>query len=605
MSNNKIYEELSLIQGRALKVFLGIEILLVLLIFSFWKIQILDYREYWNLSESNRTREVILPSARGLIKDRNGVILANNKASFKASIIRENCRDFSQSCQKIAELLNLEKDILIRRIKKYEFLPEFQPIVVKDNLSFEEVSRIEARKLEMPELVLQSEPQRFYVFGSFSAHVLGYLQELSPEELKSGLYSNKRLGGLIGKTGIEKQYDTVLEGKDGRMVKIVDSLGRRKGEIARIEPIQGNELELTLDCDLQNEAEELLEGREGAAVVLDVRNGEILSLASYPDFDPNKFINRFTPEEWLDLIKSPEFPLENRAIRGLYAPGSVFKLTMAIAALDSGLINERTQYFCSGMVRIYGHPFDCWFKGGHGDVNLYNGIKHSCNVYFYQLGRRLQIEKIYNYAKEIGYGRKTDVDLPGEKEGLVPNPEWKQKVKKAPWYPGETISVSIGQGPLLVTPLQVAAHTALIANRGTMITPHLLKHKEARTGSQGESGYIPKKHSVEIKKSAFEKVIKGMWQGVNEGGTGRAAKIVGHNVCGKTGSTQVVSTETEEKMSKKDQKIKTHSWFTGFAPKDDPKIAVTVLVEYGGMGGATAAPIARKLFETYREKYDR
>lgn len=604
MKNNKIYEEFSFIQGRALKIYLAIEILFVLLVLSFWKIQILDYKKYWRLSESNRTREVALASPRGLIRDRNGVILANNKASFRASIIRENCTDFDESSQKISRLLNLENKVLGERIKKYESLPRFHPIVVKDNLSFEEVSRIEVRKLEMPELVLQLEPKRFYPFGRFAAHVLGYLQELSPEDIKSNLYSEMRMGELIGKTGIERLYEEALKGTDGQVIEIVDSIGRRKGEIARREPIQGKDLKLTLDFDLQKKAEELLEGKEGAIVILDVKTGEILALASYPDFDPNKFINRFTPEEWLDLIKRPDFPLENRAIRGLYAPGSLFKLTIAIAALDSSLINERTSYFCTGVTRIYGHPFNCWFKPGHGAVNLQRGIKHSCNVYFYQLGKRLGIEEIHRYAKQLGFGTRAGLDLPGEKAGLVPNPQWKQKVKNAPWYPGETISVSIGQGPLLVTPLQVAYHTALIANKGIMISPHLLKSIETNPGRKGAEGFVTKKHRVKIKRSAFEKVIKGMWKAVNEGGTGRAAKIYGYDVCGKTGSTQIVSTAKAEKMQNRNQEVKTHSWFTGFAPKDNPQVVVTVLVEYGGMGGATAAPLARNLFDLYRKKYD-
>ena len=598
MENNKIYEELSSIRSRAQRVYIAVGILFVLLMVSFWKIQILDYKKYWKLSESNRKREVILPSPRGLIVDRNQVILARNVASFKASAIRENCRDYEASCQKIAHILNLEIEVLKERIKKYESLPLSMPIVVKDNLSFEEVSQIEAKKIEMPELILQSEPKRYYPHGRFAAHVLGYLQELSPEDVKSDHYAQKRLGDLIGKTGVEKQYDSLLEGQDGSLVEIVDSQGRRKGEISRREPIQGDTLKLALDFDLQKRAEELLEGKEGAIVIMDVKSGEILAMASYPDFDPNKFINRFTPEEWLDLIRSPEYPLENRTIRGLYAPGSVFKLTIALAALDLGAINEKTSYFCSGSTRIYGHPFGCWFRGGHGAVNLYTGIQNSCNIYFYQLGKKIGIEEIYRYATELGLGRKTGIDLPGEKEGLVPNPQWKMRVKNEPWYPGETISVSIGQGPLLVTPLQITFHTALLANRGKASVPLIIKAADSQRKAAQNM------YSVNIQPAFFEKVIKGMWKGVNENGTGRAAKLPGYDVCGKTGSTQLVSSETQEKSPGQSEKYKTHSWFTGFAPKDNPKVVVTILVEYGGMGGATAAPLARDLFELYRKKYD-
>jgi len=602
MENSSIYEELSLIQRRARRVYLAIGLVFVLLLLSFWKIQILDHKKYWRLSESNRTREVIIPYQRGLIKDRNDQILAKSIASFRASIIRENCEDFENSCQKIAWLLNLEKNVLQERIQKYKSLPLSYPIVVKDNLSFEEVSHIEARKIELPELILQVEPKRSYPHGQLASHVLGYLQELSPEDIQSGLYPDRHLGDLIGRTGIEKLYDDILEGTNGRVLEIVDSLGRRQGEITRDDPVQGKTIYLTLDLEIQKRAEELLEGKEGSIVVLDAKSGEILALASYPTFDPNKFINRFTPEEWQSLIQSPEFPLENRAIRGLYSPGSVFKLTMALAALESGIINDGTSFYCSGHTRIYGHPFGCWFKPGHGAMNLYTGIQNSCNIYFYQLGRRLGIEAIHRYASLQGFGTLTGVDLPGEKAGLVPNPEWKQQVKKEPWYPGETISVSIGQGPLLVTPLQIAVHTALIANRGREVTPHILKSLQNQTRSN--RNIQSRAQVVGMSPASFEKVIDGMWKSVNEGGTGRGARIGDFNICGKTGSTQLVSTAKAKELLEKGQKVKTHSWFTGFCAKDNPQVVVTVLVEHGGMGGATAAPLARRIFDLYLKKYD-
>jgi len=602
MEDNKIYEELTLIQRRALWVYFVVCFLFVMLILSFWKIQVLDHKKYWALSESNRTREVIIPCRRGLVKDRNGKILAKSIASFSASIIRESCKDFEAACQNIARLLNLEKEVLQERIKKYKSFPLSYPIVVKDNLSFEEVSRIEAQKIELPELILQLEPKRFYPHDHLASHVLGYLQELSPQDIQSRQYPDRQLGDLIGRTGIEKQYDDFLEGIDGRVLEIVDSLGRRKGEITRKEPVQGKWLQLTLDFDIQKKAEDLLEGREGAIVVLEARSGEILALASYPTFDPNKFINRFTPEEWLNLIQSPEFPLENRALRGLYSPGSVFKLTMALAALDSRVINEETSFYCSGSTHIYGHPFGCWFKPGHGAMNLSSGIQNSCNIYFYQLGQRLGIEAIHQYASLLGFGIQTGVDLPGEKSGLVPNAEWKQRVKKEPWYPGETISVSIGQGPLLVTPLQIAVHTALIANRGVSVRPHILKAVQNELPARGNIPANPQ--TAGISTDIFEKVIKGMWRSVNDGGTGRGARVEGFDICGKTGSTQVVSTAKEKELLEMDQKLKTHSWFTGFGPKDDPQVVVTVLVEYGGTGGATAAPLARQLFNLCLKKND-
>lgn len=609
MKQDKIYEDLCSLQRRANKIFIFIGVLFLFIILNFWKIQILDHEKYWEKSEANRVREIAIPHQRGLIRDREGMILANNRTSFRVSIIRENCQDYEKSCRNIAHLLDIEEHILKERIRKYESSPLFKPIVVKENLLLEEVAMIEARKLELPELVLQTEPKRFYPFGSLAAHVIGYLQEISPEDMKKNLYPNRRLSDIVGKTGIEKQYETELTGKEGKLVEIVDSLGRMKEEVGRQEPEKGQNLQITLDSDLQKEVESLLEGREGAIIIMDAKNGEILALASYPNFDPNKFINRFTPEEWLDLITSPEFPLENRAIRGLYSPGSVFKLTIALGAVSSDLVNEETTFICRGETRIYNEPFSCWLEYGHGPVSFYKAIRQSCNIYFYNLGKAMGIEEIARYARMMGFGSPTGIDLPGEKSGLVPDPEWKMKYRNEPWQKGETISVSIGQGPLLVTPIQIAAQTALIANRGKRVTPHLFKALSHNGKRIRKKSSFLQGQRVDIDPDIFERLVKGMWEVVNDEGTGRAAKVFDYDVCGKTGSTQILSKEKSEEARKekgeKEKEVKTHSWFTGFAPRENPEVVVTVIVEYGGMGGATAAPLAKRLFGLYREKNDR
>lgn len=603
MENNKVYEDLILVLKRSKKIFIFIQVLTVFLLLNFWKIQVLDHKKYWEKSEANRMREIVLPSQRGLIKDRGETILADNKASFKVSVIRENCEDYDKSCRKISRLLKIEEDVLKERIKRYESFPVFKPIVIKENLSFEEVAVIEARKLEFPELFLQAEPKRFYPFGNLAAHALGYIQELSGEEIKKGLYQQRRLGDLIGKTGVEKVYEATLVGTDGEALEIVDSMGRSKGKIAKREPEKGQNIILTIDYALQEKAEELLEGREGAVVMMDPQTGEILALASYPTFDPNKFIDRFTPEEWLDLVNSPEFPLENRAIRGQYAPGSIFKLVIDLGALELGIIDEETTFTCKGEIEIYNEPFTCWVEKGHGEMNLIQAIRNSCNIYHYQVGKKMGIDQISRYAKMLGFGAKTGIDLPGEKTGLVPDPQWKREVRKERWQPGETISVSIGQGPLMVTPLQVALYTSIIANRGKKVTPHLL-NSQSLAGKR----VFSEKDAVDIELSTFETVIQGMWEVVNKGGTGWAANVKGFDICGKTGSTQLISTEKDKEKKveeeEEEEESKTHSWFTGFAPRDNPKIVVTVIIEYGGMGGATAAPLARKLFNSYRRKYD-
>ncbi len=599
IEKNKFYEDLSFILHRTQQVSFSVGILFLFLLFFFWKVQILDFKKYWALSEANRIRENLITAPRGLILDRNDVILADNAASFKASIIRENWRNRESSLNEVSRLLEIEENDLKARIAKYESFPLFKPIVVKDKLELVEVSRIESRQLEFPELVVETDPRRFYPFGSLAAHVIGYMQELTPEEIKSDAYNSRNLGDLVGRTGVEKEYESFLVGVDGKSTEVVDSVGRSRGEVGRIEPIAGQNIQLTLDFDLQQKATQLLEGREGAIVVLDARSNEVLALVSYPTYDPNKFISRFTPEEWMDLINRPDYPLENRAIRGLYAPGSVFKLTIALGALSAGVITEQTTFFCAGTTRFYGRPFSCWFAGGHGVLNLTEAIRRSCNIYFYNTGRRMGIDRIAESAKILGLGDKTGIDLPGEKEGLVPTEQWSRSVRKTDWYAGETISVSIGQGPLVVTPLQVAAHTALLANRGRKVVPHLLK-SPFQAQKQGKELSLPDA-SEKIKREIFEKVIKGMWKCVNEGGTGHAAMVDGFDVCGKTGSTQVIGRERAEKLG---LKIKTHSWFTGFAPRDNPRVVVTVLVEFGGLGGATAAPLAKELFDLYRKKYD-
>ena len=597
MKSSQIYEDYSPLQNRVQIVTILVEIFFLFLAFYYWKVQILDYKKYWKLSEANRTREIIVPAPRGILTDRGGaVILADTKGAFNASLIRENCRNPKDSYPKISHLLGLTEDELEKRIAKYAGLPLFKPIVVKDNLSLEEVARIEARKVDLPELVIETEPMRSYPFRSLAAHVIGYMQEPSMEELRT-VFKDRRLGDLVGKTGLEAMYDSRLVGVDGKATEVVDNLGRKMEELNRIEPHPAPKLSLTLDYDLQAKAEELLTGREGAIVVLEAKTGDVLALASFPTFDPNKFINRFTPDEWLGLLKSPDTPLINRAIQGLYSPGSIFKIVMASGGLASGVISDQTTFFCGGSAEFYGHPFHCWFQGGHGALNLFNAIRYSCNVYFYNIAQRMGVDEIAAFAQTLGLGEKTGIDLPGEKGGLVPTSEWKKKTRNEVWYPGETISVGIGQGPLQVTPLQISAMTAIVANRGVRIRPHLLSEESPSKAQRAER--------VSIGGSVFEKVVEGMWRSVNEQGTGQAARIEDFNVCGKTGSSQTVSSEKAERMAPQLKQKKTHSWFTGFAPRDNPQLVVTVLVEFGGMGGATAAPLAQQIFALYKNKYDR
>ncbi|HOE15003.1 MAG TPA: penicillin-binding protein 2 [Candidatus Saccharicenans sp.] len=593
----KIYEDLSQLIKRSRLTLIIFSLLLFLILAFYWKIQILDHQKYWKMAEANRLRSLPLPAPRGLIYDRQRIILADNQPSFKVSLLRESIKNDSQTIERVSQLLNLKTEELKARIDRYRWLQTYGPVIIKDNLKLEEVALIEARREEFPELQLQVEPRRYYPFETTAAHVLGYLQEVSPEEMKGNPHKKWRGGEMIGKAAVEKQYDDYLTGQDGQLLETVDSLGRSLGEVNRIEPIKGQDLVLSIDLDLQKKAEGLLEGKEGAIIVLDSGSGECLAWVSSPSYDPNRFITRFSPEEWLSIINDPARPLENRVIRGQYSPGSIFKVVTALTSLETGLITDRTAFFCSGSINLYGKDFACWFKPGHGLLSLPEALKNSCNIYFYQLGRRLNVDTIARYARTLGLGQITGVDMPGEKEGLIPSSDWKKKTQGEAWYPGETISVAIGQGPLLVTPLQVAALTACLANRGIRVKPRV-------TRLEGKMG--PVKDKTGINPKTFEKIIEGMWRSVNDGGTGHGAYQPGFDICGKTGSTQVISREKAERMIKRgEEPAKTHSWFTGFAPRYQPQVVVTVLVEFGGMGGQTAAPIAGEMFKLYREKYVR
>jgi len=597
MPDDKIYEDLSVVIRRASAVFLALAVLVLLALSYYWKVQILDHKQFWDLAEANRTRIRVVSAPRGLVRDRNMKILADNQASFKVSLIRENVKDAASSYPAISRLLGISEEELRSRIEKYENLPLFEPVIIKDGLAPEEIAPIESRRLEFPEIEIDAEPKRFYPLKTTAAHVLGYLQERSPEEIRANPGRRARLGDMGGRAGIEKEYDGRLTGRDGSVSEVVDSLGRKRSEQVIQDPVQGQDLKLTIDSRLQAKAEELLGDRDGAIVVLDPATGEILTMASSPRFDPNRFITRFTPEEWVQLINDPASPLENRAVRGLYAPGSIFKIVMALTGLDLGYVTDQTTVYCSGSLQIYGTNRACWFTAGHGSMNLVNAIKNSCNIYFYSLGRQMGIDTIAQGAERMGLGRKTGLDIPGEKEGLVPSSDWKMKTLKTSWFPGETISVAIGQGQLQVTPLQIAALTAIVANRGTRTVPHfILDPPRPGTPVPPDAGAAPP-----FKRSTFESVVEGMWKSVNDGGTGQGARVEGLDVCGKTGSTQVVSRERAEMLARAGKPIKTHSWFTGFAPRTNPRIVVTVLVEFGGGGGAIAGPVAGQIFTLWKE----
>ena len=597
-----IYEDLTLVRRRARAVFLAVAAVLALVLVYYWKVQILEHRRFAGMAEANQTRMRVQTAPRGLVLDRNRVILADNRAAFKVSLVRERIKDQAASFAGLSGLLGLDEAILRARVDLHKDLPLFEPIVVADGLRPEDIYPIESRRREFREIEVEAEPQRWYPGGTLAAHVLGYLQEPTPAEIRSRPEDRLRPGQMIGRSGLERVYDDLLRGADGALYETVDSLGRVQSVRARTNPTPGAPLVLTIDVRLQRLAEQALEGREGVVIALDPGTGGVLALASNPTYDPNKFITRFTPQEWLALQSDPLSPLENRSIRGLYAPGSIFKLVMGLGGLGFGFVNQTQTVYCSGATEIYGAVRHCWFAPGHGAMDLADAIKNSCNIYFYALGRRMSIDQIALAAGRLGLGRETGLDLPGEKEGLVPSVGWKKKALNAPWYPGETISVAIGQGQLQVTPMQVAALTARIARRGRGVRPRLVE--DGRPPAVVEDPPAAPGEPAPFSPATYEAVIAGMWKSANDGGTGQGARVDGFDVCGKTGSTQTMSREAAERLARAGRVIKTHSWFSGFAPRVGPKIVVTVLVEYGGGGGAMAAPVAGRIFDLYKQELE-
>jgi penicillin-binding protein 2 len=560
---------------------------IVLIAVGFWFVQLVQGDYYRELADNNRLRKLPIKAPRGLIYDRHGRLLVENIPSYNLMLDRSHSADLPRALEFAAAVLGRPLPELHALLESYAAIPDFRPVLLAENLSLSQVARLGVEGLEFPEFEVEVQHLRLYRHREQTAHVLGYLGEATEKEIAAsdGLFEP---GDLVGKKGIEQTYDPILRGKDGERAVIVDSRGKLLKEYGRREAVPGRNLVLTLDLELQQEAARWLTGPEkvGAIVAMDPRNGEILALVSSPSFNPNLFARRLQKADWEAMIQDPNHPLQNRAIQNTYSPGSTFKIVMATAGLTEGTVDEHTSTFCAGGAVFYGRLFRCWKKGGHGTVNARNALKHSCDVYFYTLGQRMGIERIARYARLLGLGSLTGVDIEGEKKGLVPDPEWSEQARKMPWYPGETISVSIGQGPVLMTPLQMAEMTAIVANGGRKVIPHLIKGAE-----------LPEAEHVALDAKALRIVREGLWAVVNEpGGTAyNAARVPGAEIAGKTGTVQVIAQATRTDAKALPFKYRDHAWFTSFAPENDPRIVITVFAEHGGAGSRVAGPIAQAL----------
>ena len=563
-----------------------------------WSLTILDFDYYQNLAERNRVRTLPQFAPRGLIHDREGRVLVDNVYGFNLLLFRAKMTDLDETLQFLMDGLDITEEVLKERLKAAEGYSIYQPVVLKENLSMEETAYLLARQSEHPEVEILKQPRRIYRYGSLAAHVAGYVGEISPAQFQEPEFREYKAGDIVGQFGVERTYNRTLTGRDGRRRVQVDSRGRILHDLEQIDPIRGEDLTLTIDLDLQATAENLLGEDAGAVIAFDARSGEILVMASRPSFDPNQFAIRISKKEWDLLLENPDHPLQNRTVQNTFSPGSTFKIIMALAALEQGIIDTETTVTCDGSVDLYGHRFHCWKEGGHGEISLREAIQHSCNTYFYLLGQKLGIQEIARFARKLGLGVPVGIDLLGEASGLVPSEEWKRQVRGEPWYPGETISLAIGQGPILVTPIQLARAMGIIAT-GSSPRLHLLKGDSRQGSTAGRELFSPA-----FAPENLQAVRDAMWSVVNEGGTGQGARLANYQVAGKTGTAQTISLSTRERLSESElEGLEDNAWFVGFAPRDDPEIIVAVIVQRGGSGGAAAAPMAREIFRLYHAKY--
>ncbi len=587
--------ELAEVQRRLAILRLGLLLVIALLGVRLWYLQVRDGPYYRDLSENNRMRSVLVEPARGLVYDRNGVLMANNVPSFTLYVSLEDVKDRPALVAKLNGLLGIEPEVIEKKLAAKG--PRQLPKKIKDRLTLREATLIESHRLDLPGVMVEVESQRNYLHGVVGGHLIGYVGEVSAEQLERSDAEDLHQGSLVGQYGVEKSFDKVMRGKAGQKSVEVDALGHAKRTTVIERPLAGNDLYLTIDVRLQKLAEELLGEEDGAIVALDPNNGEVLALASRPAFDPNMMSRELTGKQWEEIVQNERRPLTNRALQGQYPPGSTFKIVMAAAALESRTMTPSTPVHCNGGYQFGKRIFHDWKKGGHGTVDLDEAIVHSCDVYFYQVGQRMGIDTIATFAKMFGLGRETGIELPSERIGIVPSPAWKERVKKEQWLPGETISVSIGQGYVTVTPLQMAALVGTVANNGVAYRPHLLRAVMDRSTGQLQEVPTVAREKLPIHPDTLKVIQKGLAGVVTRGTAGRSrSELV--TIAGKTGTAQTAALRTGPE-SEIPKKFRDHAWFVAYAPTDQPKIAVAVLGEHLGHGGSAAAPLAKALIEAY------
>jgi penicillin-binding protein 2 len=584
------------IQGRLPLLAAFIILAIVILFIRLWYLQAVKGEYYQEQAESNRIRPVMLRPPRGVIYDRSGRPLVENELVFDISLIPEDAPDLDATIVKLAAIVKTSPDAIRKALEDAtDVRTSYDPVKIREEAPWDEVAVVEAHQDDLPGAIIEPEHLRHYPYGGLASHQFGYIGKVSQSQRKK---EQADIGMLTGQGGLEKIYDKLLRGVAGRRMIQVNAAGRKVKDLGIEEPRPGTDIYLTLDLDAQKAAEEGLGSRAGAVVAMDPNTGEILALTSHPEYDPNLFPRGISPKDWVQLMKDPSHPMYNRAIQSVYPPGSTFKIIVALAGLESGVIKLDDKVACKGFLTSGRHSFRCWKKGGHGAVSFHQALVESCDVYFYTMGERIGWDRVAEYARKLGYGSLTGILLPDEKPGLIPTTEWKKKRTGEAWYAGDTYINSIGQGFVLVSPIQACQMMSAVANGGRFFRPLLLK--QTRNRETGEVKVVSPEHtgSVTLDPNVLREVRSALAGVVNEpGGTAHAAATPLAMVAGKTGTAQVVAQKVSGR--KLSDETKDHAWFVAFAPVENPKIAVAVVVEHGGHGGSAAAPIAKKVIEEY------
>ncbi|MEW6320792.1 MAG: penicillin-binding protein 2 [Acidobacteriota bacterium] len=584
----------------------GVVAAFVCLAGSFWYFQVVQYALFRELAENNHQRTLALRAPRGVVFDRHGEVLVENRTAFNISIVREHTKDLDRTIRLLARVTGEDERRVREIVDRHRREPSFRPIVVIQDATLAQVAAVTARRLdfELPDVVVQEVPTRRYPSDAVAAHLFGYVGEASDQQVaEEGLAS----GSVVGQSGIERVYNRLLMGEDGARRVVVNSMGREIRTLEEVPPVEGRRVQLTIDFAMQRAAEEAFRayGYWGAAVVLDPRSGDVLTLVSLPAYDPNAFAAGIDRTTWQALNTDRLRPLQNRAIQGRYSPGSTFKIVVATAALEEGLVTPEHRIFCPGGATFYGRFFKCHLAGGHGYVDMRHALEKSCNVYFYTVGNMLGVDRIHKWADRLGLAGLSGVDLPNEIESIVPSSEWKKQRTGARWYPGETISVAIGQGQNAVTPMSMAVMMATVANGGTRLVPRLVKAVDEGDGWRPLPAAASPYRPVLFKPETVAALHDGLWMAVNAAGTAGRARIAGRDVSGKTGTAQVISNQGKERAraAGSERDLRDHGWFVFFAPRDNPEVAGVVFAEHSEHG-YLAAPIARHIMETYFARRD-